>query len=144
MPAMPITELPLVEALKTKMRWHQARQSVLAENVSNADTPRYHGRDLKAPDFSALMGGSASPTATLAPVAVAVTTPGHIAGRDLFGADGFSDTGKKGDFEVRPNGNAVNIETEMVKSSENQIDYQAVSSLYQKNLDMIKEAIGKK
>ena len=76
--------------------------------------------------------------------AIAVTTPGHIAGRDLFGTDGFADVGKKGDFEVRPNGNAVNLETEMVKSSENQIDYQAVSSLYQKNLDLLKEAIGKK
>jgi flagellar basal-body rod protein FlgB len=141
---MPITDMPLVEALKTKMRWHQARQSVLAENVSNADTPRYRGKDLKAPDFSSLVGATASPTATLAPVEVAVTTPGHIAGRDLFGSDGFSDTGKKGDYEVRPNGNAVNLETEMVKSSDNQIDYQAVSSLYQKNLDMIKEAIGKK
>lgn len=126
------------------MRWHQARQSVLAENVSNADTPRYHGRDLKAPDFSNLVSSTGVVTPALAPVAVATTTPGHIAGRDLFGADGFADTGKKGDFEIRPNGNAVNLETEMVKSSENQIDYQAVSTLYQKNLDMIKEAIGKK
>jgi flagellar basal-body rod protein FlgB len=126
------------------MRWHQARQSVLAENVSNADTPRYHGKDLKAPDFSRLVGSSGLTTPSLAPVAVAITTPGHIAGRDLFGADGFADTGKKGDFEVRPNGNTVNLETEMVKSSENQIDFQAVSTLYQKSLDMIKEAIGKK
>jgi flagellar basal-body rod protein FlgB len=141
---MPITDLPLVEALKTKMRWSQARQSLLAENVSNADTPRYQGRDLKAPDFSSLMGANPSPEASLKPVAVAVTTPGHIAGIDLFGADGFAETAKKGDFEVRPNGNAVNLESEMVKASENQIDYQAVSTLYQKNLDLIKEAIGKK
>ncbi len=139
---MSITEMPLVEALKTKMRWHQARQSVLAENVSNADTPLYRGKDLKAPDFSALTGQSSAPS--LRPVAIAVTTPGHIAGRDIFGSDGFADSGKKGDFEVRPNGNSVNLETEMVKSSDNQINYQAVSTLYQKSLDLLKVAIGKK
>ena len=32
----------------------------------------------------------------------------------------------------------------MVKSSENQVDFQAVSSLYQKGLDVIRTAIGKK
>ena len=73
---MSITELPLVEALKTKMRWHQARQSVLAENVSNADTPRYHGKDLKAPNFAALAGADGKAGLALAPVAIAVTAAG--------------------------------------------------------------------
>lgn len=141
---MSVTQLPLVEALKTKMRWHQARQTLLAENVANADTPHYRGQDLRAPDFSALVGSTTLGPVGTKPVAVAVTEPGHIAGFDTSGRDGFSKKAQKGDFEVRPNGNAVSLEDEMVKTSENQIDFQAVSSLYQKNLDLIKEAIGKK
>ena len=141
---MAVTQLPLVEALKTKMRWHQARQSVLAENVSNSDTPRYRGRDLKAPDFSGLVRQVTATSPALMPVQVAQTAPGHLAGRDISGSDGFRDKSKKGDFEVRPNGNAVNLEEEMVKSSENQVNFQAVSGLYQKSLDMIRTAIGKK
>jgi flagellar basal-body rod protein FlgB len=141
---MSVTQLPLVEALKTKMRWHQARQTVLAENVANADTPRYRGQDLKAPDFSALVGTATSAAPQLKQISIALTEPGHIAGVDAGGKDGFTSKPQKGDFEVRPNGNAVNLEDEMVKTSENQVDFQAVSSLYQKNLDLIKEAIGKK
>ncbi len=140
---MSITQLPLVDALKTKMRWNEARQSVLAENVANVDTPKYQGKDLKAPDFSSLMTTTGVVAPHLAPVTIAMTTPGHMAGREVDGADGFS-LGKKGDFEVRPNGNAVDLEGEMVKSSDNQVNFQAVSSLYQKSLDMLKEAIGKK
>ncbi len=36
---MAINDLPILSALRTKMQWHQERQRVLAENVSNADTP---------------------------------------------------------------------------------------------------------
>ena len=39
---MAINDLPVLSALRTKMQWHQERQRVLAENVSNAnDKPRY-------------------------------------------------------------------------------------------------------
>ena len=36
---MAITDLPLFSMLRTRMHWHQERQRVLAENVSNANTP---------------------------------------------------------------------------------------------------------
>ncbi len=38
---MPITDVPIFSMLQTKMQWHQERQRLLAENVSNADTPRF-------------------------------------------------------------------------------------------------------
>ena len=140
---MAVTDLPLVEALKTKMRWHQARQSVLAENVSNADTPRFKGRDLKKLDFSGLVGASGQSISVPAPVTIAMTSPNHIEVQALSSEDGFHDNGRKGDFEVRPNGNAVNVEAEMVKTTENQIDFQAASALYQRGLSLLKMAIGK-
>ena len=39
---MGLSNISLFQALADKMRWHQARQGVLAENIANADTPGYH------------------------------------------------------------------------------------------------------
>ena len=48
-----ISEPSLIAALKTKMRWHEVRQGVLAENVANASTPNFRGQDLEPLDLSA-------------------------------------------------------------------------------------------
>ena len=44
---MAINDLPVLSALRTKMQWHQERQRVLAENISNSDTPNFRPRDLE-------------------------------------------------------------------------------------------------
>jgi flagellar basal-body rod protein FlgB len=49
---MPITDLPLFWMLRTRMHWHQERQRLLAENVSNVDTLQYRPRDLALPQFN--------------------------------------------------------------------------------------------
>ena len=59
---MPINDLPILSALRTKMQWHQERQRVLAENISNSDTPNFKPRDLVEPKFDN-KGGSASAAA---------------------------------------------------------------------------------
>ena len=43
-----------------------------------------------------------------------------------------------------PTGNAVNLEDEMIKVASNQMDYQAVTTLYQRSLGLIKTAMGKR
>ena len=50
---MAITDLPMLSALRTKMQWHQERQRVLADNISNSDTPNFKPRDLVEPKFDA-------------------------------------------------------------------------------------------
>lgn len=135
---MAIGDLPLVDALKTKMRWNQARQSVLSANVANADTPRYRAVDLKQPTLGGA-GGAGAPAA--AAVRVATTEAGHIQGRAM--GSSFHTDGRK-PFETTPNGNAVNLEEEMLKAADNQIDFQMVTSLYQRSIGIIKTAIGKK
>jgi len=46
---MSMNDLPVLSALRTKMQWHQERQRVLAENISNSDTPNFRPRDLVEP-----------------------------------------------------------------------------------------------
>ena len=57
---MPINDLPILSALRTKMQWHQERQRVLAENISNSDTPNFKPRDLVEPKFDKKGAASAA------------------------------------------------------------------------------------
>jgi len=121
----------LMQALKTRMQWHQTRQKVLAENVANADSPGFRPMDVKPPAIGA--AGEAS-------LGLARTSAGHM---DLTGLLGGFDSSRARRFETTPNGNAVNLEDEMMKVSQNQGDYQLAASLYSKGLGLMKIAIGK-
>ena len=134
---MSISDLPVLSALRTKMQWHQERQRVLSENVSNSDTPNFKPRDLVEPKFTPT-GASAS--GSMGSLAMMRTSTSHLA--QSGGGESFSPDGKGG-FETRPAGNAVNLEDEMLKVSANQMDYAAVTSLYSKSLHLLKTAIGK-
>lgn len=131
---MTVANLPLFDMLKTRMGWLQQRQKVLAQNVAQADTPGYRARDLTPLDFKSYL----QPQARSA--ALAVTSPAHIAGTGNAGGFG---TARTQTVEVRPNGNAVELESEMMKVAQNQIDYQTATSLYSRSLGLIKTAIGK-
>ena len=135
---MAITDLPVLSALRTKMQWHQERQRVLAENVSNSDTPNFKPRDLVEPKFD--RSGARAAGGPMGTLAMLRTTTSHLA--QTGGSDSFSPDGKGG-FETRPAGNAVTLEDEMLKVSANQMDYAAASSLYSKSLHLLKVAIGK-
>jgi len=51
---------------------------------------------------------------------------------------------RRGEFEVRPAGNAVSLEDEMLKIANNQMDYQTATALYSRGLGLIKTALGKR
>jgi flagellar basal-body rod protein FlgB len=134
---MSINDLPMLSALRTKMQWHQERQRVLSENVSNSDTPNFKPRDLVEPKFDAA-GASAG---SMGALAMMRTSTSHIA--PAGAGQSFQQDGGKGGFQTRPAGNAVNLEDQMLKVSANQMDYAAVTSLYGKSLHLLKTAIGK-
>jgi flagellar basal-body rod protein FlgB len=129
---MPISQIPIFAMLRNKMQWHQARQRLLAENVANADTPKFKPRDL-AP----LQPDPTRPAA----LAMAQTRPGHMSAS----GDGTQfPLDRRGKFEVRPTGNAVSVEDEMLKVAANQMDYQAATALYARGLGLIKTALGRR
>ncbi|KIU47650.1 MULTISPECIES: flagellar basal body rod protein FlgB [Bradyrhizobium] len=135
---MAMNDLPILSALRTKMQWHQERQRVLAENISNSDTPNFRPRDLVEPKFDragTTVGGG------MGTLPMMQTSATHMAASGT--PDSFdNDRGKSG-FQTRPAGNAVNLEDQMLKVSDNQMDYAAVTALYSKSLRLLKTAIGK-
>jgi flagellar basal-body rod protein FlgB len=132
---MPVSGLPILTMLRTRMQWHQERQRLLSENIANADTPNFRPNDLVPLKFDSrarIAGGN---------VALARTDPGHMGG--LSGSDQFR-LSNAGITETRPAGNAVSLEDEMMKVAENQMDYQAATTLYSKSLGLMKTALGKR
>ena len=128
--------MPIFSMLRTKMHWHQERQRLLAENVANADTPKFAPRDLVPPNFDQ----TRAPTGALT---LARTTPTHLAATDSAGSSRFA-LDRKVEFEARPSGNAVSLEDEMLKVASNAMDYQAATALYTRGLGLIKSALGKR
>lgn len=131
---MAITDLPVLSMLRARMQWSQARQSLIAENVANADMPGFRPRDLAALRFDRAAGTAAT--------GLTVTAPGHIAPAGARADAGLETRRAKG-FEVVPSGNGVNLEDEMMKAGDNQADYQLAASLYQHSLTTLKIAVGK-
>ena len=132
---MAVIDLPLFAMLRTRMQWHQERQRVLAENVANANTPGFRPHDLAPLQFDRAQPQSGS-------IGLAQTEPGHIAASG--NASGRFQASQFGGYAVRPSGNAVNLEDEMIKVAANQMDYQAATTLYTRSLGLLKVALGKK
>jgi flagellar basal-body rod protein FlgB len=130
---MAISDIPIFSMLRTRMQWHQERQRLLAENVSNADTPNFRPRDLAEPKFDRPAGPVAAPT-------LVRTNDAHIGG--ALGGDASFRSNRE-QFQVRPAGNAVNLEDEMLKVAANQMDYQSATALYGRSLGLIKTAMGR-
>ena len=132
---MAISDLPIFSMLRTRMNWHQERQRLLAENVANADTPNYRPRDLAPLDFGKQVQQASGQ------LQLALTAPAHLSSPSAAGA--FA-TERPAKYDVRPTGNAVNLEDEMMKVAANQMDHQAAISLYSRSMGLLKTAIGKR
>ncbi|HEY4266411.1 MAG TPA: flagellar basal body rod protein FlgB [Micropepsaceae bacterium] len=132
---MNLNGVPLFSLLSDRMSWLSTRQSVLAQNVANADTPNYVARDIKPMDFESMVAGQNSGAG------LTVTNAHHIDIRAQTGGNGFEEEDAEGEGGT-PGGNVVSIEQEMIKLSDTQIQYQTATNLYQKAVSMFRTALG--
>jgi flagellar basal-body rod protein FlgB len=123
--------LSLMDGLKARMQWLQARQSLVSSNIANANSPGF-----KPLDIEPFSSGSQRTGITLA-----ATDASHLSGTTA-GVGLASQHNLP--FETKPSGNAVSLEDEMTKLADIQLDYQMATQLYTKSLGILKIAIGKK
>lgn len=115
------------------MATHAAsRQSVIAKNIANVDTPNFKARDITP--FRQELGNGANP------LEMVKTRSGHIQGES--GARGVAHL-VTASSEATPNGNTVSIEAEMLKSIEAEQQHSRALAIYQSSLDLIKISIGR-
>lgn len=130
---MNLPDVPFLSMLREKMSWLSTRQSVLSQNLANADVAGYTAHDLKPIDFEQELQSSLAPAAGgVQNVGLTVTDANHI---------GFDDPSLHSDFETAISGNAVSAEQEMLKVSDTQMQYQAATNLYAKSIQMMRTAI---
>ncbi|MDQ2827908.1 MAG: flagellar basal body rod protein FlgB [Chloroflexota bacterium] len=97
------------------------RQQVLANNIANAQTPGYVSQDVSFEDrLGAILSGSDT-SATPNSTGTVIATP---------------------DMTTSPNGNTVSMESEMSKTSETGIMYDALTQLTADRMGVLKTAIG--
>jgi len=138
------SDLALFQAMYKKMDWQTQRQKVLAENIANADTPNYVPRDLKEPDFREMLQGSSSRipfggTGGSYRLTLKTTHGDHQGGADAP-ADKRS-VAQQEVYETSPSGNGVVLEEQLMKANELAVDHRMITSLYQKNVNLLRTAI---
>ncbi len=132
---MDLGNLGMFKLMSRKMGWLSQRQEVVAQNLANADTPQYKGRDLKPFTFRDAFADSRR----MAPVS---TSSGHLQG--TVAAGGVDKEQRVRDpYETAPDGNNVVIEEQMMKLSQTGMDYQTMTNLYKKQVGLLKMAIGR-
>ena len=125
---MDLSQIPLFKAMAQKLAWLGGRETVLAENVANINTPGLQASDLKPIDFGKLLSGE-SP----GPLQMVATSPGHIS---------TPASGAKADQQKVDVPGPVQVEDQMMKVSDTATQYAFTTSLYQKQIALIKEALG--
>jgi flagellar basal-body rod protein FlgB len=131
---MAIADIPILSMLRNRMQWHQERQRVLAENVANSDTPNFRPRDLRELDFRK----------TVQPAGLTLVRSDSAHFGSVGGDSTTFQIDRRSNADVRPAGNAVGLEDEMMKVAQNQMDYQAATALYTRSLGLLKVALGKR
>lgn len=122
------TDIGLFRLAEQRLRWIDQRQSVLAQNVANANTPDYKARDL--PSFATSLAQQG--------ISLAATEPGHMTIPDasLRGRELPSD-GKA------PNGNTVSMEEQLGKVAETSSTQELVTNLYHKYQSLFQLVLGR-
>ncbi len=135
---MTIQDIGLFQAIGAKMDFLNQRQSIIAQNVANADTPGYRPKDLVDVDFSSMLEKKAHGNVNL--VSVATTDEQHLGNAN---ATGDVNSRKQRDtYEVAPAGNAVIMEEQLMHAGQNAMDYNMMVNVYQKQIGLFKIALG--
>ncbi len=127
----------LFDVVAKRMGWLSQRQNVLAKNIANADTPNYIPRDINEGQFAKLLKPKLQPVHMTAPRAGHITKP-VSAGSTAYRAQEQDEV-----YEVSPSGNAVTLEEQLVKVQETQMDFQTMTNLYRRHMNMIRTALGR-
>ena len=109
--------LYLFELASSQARYLELRQSTIATNVANANTPGFKARDVEP--FNKVLDGM--------PVRLAMTSPSHM---QLSASETETRaTAKRDSWDVVHSGNSVSLEQEMIKGSDVSRDYSMNSAI---------------
>ena len=131
---MDMEQIAVFRMTTGKMQWLAERQRILAQNVANSDTPKYQPRDLEAVDFRKLVERRNM-------MRLDRTHDGHVSLGAEVNRYHAEKVGKP--YETAPDGNAVILEQQLIKTAETAHNYELMTNLYQKHMSMFRIALGR-
>ena len=108
-----------------------ARQTAVAQNIAQADTPGYRAMDV--PDFAATYRDAETG------IALRATRPGHLATEGS--SANLSTQTVRG--SASPDGNTVSVETEMVKAVQVRQEHEMALAIYRSVSDVLRTSLGR-
>lgn len=132
------SDLTILSMAKSLAAHATTRQTLVAENIANADTKSFRARDVKS--FAEVYAGPGAEGGGFAPAA---SRPGHV-GYAPAGAPRPSEA-----FEIArldsdsPNGNSVSVEDQMVRAAAAQADHEMALTILRKSVEFIRAAVSR-
>jgi flagellar basal-body rod protein FlgB len=130
---------PLLAGIRARMENLSERQRVIAQNIANSETPGYKARDIAEPSFAGMVNtGAAKVAQPRVELTAGMKALGAI--QPLGGGGVILD---KDISETKPDGNNVTLEDQLLKLGQVQADFATVTSLYRKQMGMLRTALGR-
>ncbi|MFN8983799.1 MAG: flagellar basal body rod protein FlgB [Alphaproteobacteria bacterium] len=115
-----------------RLRWLEARQRVLAQNIANADTPNYRPSDMQP--FAKVLSGKLSERQMV------VTNANHLQG--TRNQDGRT-LKERISANRDPSGNAVSLEREALRVADTDSAHATALSVRRRYMSMFMTALGR-
>lgn len=128
----------ILDGIARQMKALAERQRVVAQNIANSETPGYKAQDTEPADFGDLLAngrihiGRPSVRITSGMARLGATAPRNVhvvQDRQVS--------------EIKPDGNTVTLEDQLLKMGQLQADFTAMTNLYRKQQGLLKTALGK-
>jgi|TARA_B110000196_G_C20870229_1_gene531655 flagellar basal-body rod protein FlgB len=133
---MSFNNITLFASARKRLDWLTQRQEVLAQNIANADTPKYRASDLKGFKFHEILRRESMQ------LNMSASEGDHLPGQRKR-LRSFSEHKVRSPYETAPNGNSVVLEEQMAKVNESQINHQFTTNIYKKHIKMFMMALGR-
>jgi flagellar basal-body rod protein FlgB len=125
------TRIPLFDLAEKRLNWTAQRQTVLATNIANANTPGFQGRDVQS--FDKVLAG-------VTPMGPAQTQAGHMAGTAPAGlASLITDPPQARALD----GNTVTLDEQLTKVADTETTQTLVTSIWKQYMGMFNTALGR-
>ena len=134
-----LSGIDLFQVAGDRMRYLTERQTLIARNIANADTPGYKAQDL-AP-FTPASGSGGTTAAGPPPVVLTATNSAHLqVEQDVLARQQAVST--QADYGgEKPSGNTVSVEEQMIKAADVSNAFAMASAVYAKSISLMKTAV---
>jgi flagellar basal-body rod protein FlgB len=129
--AMDPTKIGLFDVAEKRLVWTAQRQSVLAANIANANTPSYQARDVAS--FASVLAGQGG-------VEPSRTQPGHMTGTV---SSGLASLTKDPPKARGLDGNSVTLDQQLTKVADTETTQALVTTVWKKYMGMFSLALGR-